>query len=640
MRRQWIVGLITAAFVFAATAAYATLPARLNGTTLIWCGAQFDAEFSGATQDSEVTFGSPLSSQTGTTNGLNGTITRFNTAGSAGTATPTFAENEWVAGQTFQGVSSLLALTDTDGNAAEDFYFINNQATTLFAGLSAANLDGSGTAGPSLAILTQNLTTPLNNTTLTDGTWYYYSVGTLADDADDRFAFAGTLTFAADGTGTANIGLLSTNGSNATALNDAAFAWSISDDGVLGAATTGDLVVDLFTNATQVDDSADLLVGFGARTAATIHVNKAIAIKTTDTALDFVSEGFRFVTIGGYQNASAAPIGRLGDVITDADGAVTSGTQAVVMVNGTSSETLSGTYAVSTAALASVTHGTAALGNSTFVGVENARGVKVGFFNGTSAAGATDALELALILPTSTTLTVGGPSGADITSLTDAFGNSTAVVTASAGTFNAVAASQAAVQSASIGALATQFGINSAAEQFGDIVAFNLDGLGTGTGDVVLLEIAIDNTAALAGETPAGLGDLVKLYDNGSATGIAANSTATFTYRETGAIADGQWWIANATNATDTQLLSEEFNPASTDGYVIYVAIADNGPFDTSGANGTVTDPFGIFSGSGTDSTDDDDDDDGCVFNPAAGFSLEMLLALLAPVAILVRRRK
>lgn len=66
--------------------------------------------------------------------------------------------------------------------------------------------------------------------------------------------------------------------------------------------------------------------------------------------------------------------------------------------------------------------------------------------------------------------------------------------------------------------------------------------------------------------------------------------------------------------------------------YGVRAYIMDNGDYDSDDTVGVISDPFAI-------ATDDDDDDGGCVFNPAAGLTLEWLLVLIAPALMIIRRR-
>ncbi len=97
--------------------------------------------------------------------------------------------------------------------------------------------------------------------------------------------------------------------------------------------------------------------------------------------------------------------------------------------------------------------------------------------------------------------------------------------------------------------------------------------------------------------------------------------------------ADGAWWISSQT--AGGYLAQDSVLDASETYYVNWV-VKDNGSFD---ANSTVTrgivDPVVL----GSVPTSTSSSSSGCVFNPAAGFGLEWLLLMLAPMVAIVRSR-
>ncbi len=83
---------------------------------------------------------------------------------------------------------------------------------------------------------------------------------------------------------------------------------------------------------------------------------------------------------------------------------------------------------------------------------------------------------------------------------------------------------------------------------------------------------------------------------------------------------------------TNGACVAKDAELSGTTAYGVNIYIADNGDYDLDKDANKVSDPFAI-------ATTDDDDDSGCVFNPAAGLTLEWLLLLIAPALMVIRRR-
>lgn len=96
---------------------------------------------------------------------------------------------------------------------------------------------------------------------------------------------------------------------------------------------------------------------------------------------------------------------------------------------------------------------------------------------------------------------------------------------------------------------------------------------------------------------------------------------------------DGAWWIS--TNVAGGHLDGDSVLDVDTDYYLNWV-VKDNGRYD---ANSTVDrgiiDPVVL----GSVPTSSSSSSSGCVFNPAAGFGLEWLMLMLAPMVAIVRSR-
>ncbi|NDV22151.1 hypothetical protein [Desulfovibrio sp. JC022] len=118
---------------------------------------------------------------------------------------------------------------------------------------------------------------------------------------------------------------------------------------------------------------------------------------------------------------------------------------------------------------------------------------------------------------------------------------------------------------------------------------------------------------------------LYKVMNDGS-------TVADLTYADSAATTtDGVWWVSK--NIGDTYMGNDSIlDPTQT--YYVNWVVKDNGSYDTnSSTNYGIVDPVVLGSVPGSSSSS------GCVFNPAAGFGLEWLLLMLAPMVAIVRSR-
>ncbi len=95
---------------------------------------------------------------------------------------------------------------------------------------------------------------------------------------------------------------------------------------------------------------------------------------------------------------------------------------------------------------------------------------------------------------------------------------------------------------------------------------------------------------------------------------------------------EGAWWIS--TDVADGYLNKESVLAPGVDYYINYV-VKDNGNYDANPTALYVVDPVVL----GSMPTSSSSSSSGCVFNPAAGFGLEWLLLMLAPMVAIVRSR-
>ncbi|ACS81691.1 hypothetical protein [Maridesulfovibrio salexigens] len=113
---------------------------------------------------------------------------------------------------------------------------------------------------------------------------------------------------------------------------------------------------------------------------------------------------------------------------------------------------------------------------------------------------------------------------------------------------------------------------------------------------------------------------------------IDGSSAHLLTYAENEATTtDGAWWISRADGSG---YLGPNSVLDATDEVVVNWVVKDNGSYDTNNTiDGGIVDPVVLgIAGSSSSSS-------GCVFNPAAGFGLEWLLLMLAPMVAIVRSR-
>lgn len=95
---------------------------------------------------------------------------------------------------------------------------------------------------------------------------------------------------------------------------------------------------------------------------------------------------------------------------------------------------------------------------------------------------------------------------------------------------------------------------------------------------------------------------------------------------------DGAWWISTAVG--DGYLNNQSYLVPATTYYLNYV-LKDNGNYDYRGQAREFGDPVVL----GTTPESSSSSSSGCVFNPAAGFGLEWLLLMAAPLVAVLRSR-
>ncbi|NJB68668.1 hypothetical protein GGQ74_002341 [Desulfobaculum xiamenense] len=555
-----------------------------------------------------------------------------------------------------------------------DYNFISNQDFSLFAGIGRTPIDSTAMPfadGPSFGVMFQNQSIS-NNTTFGSSTWYYYAYAAEGDGDDDGAAYLGTLTF---NDGACKLYKFDTGSSTGAAVSTETTFNSTVTTGYVEVTTTGTAPIKLFSKA-NLSKNGNILAGYGVD--ANARLLHAIALKDAEllAQTDFDNDSKTFVGIGkGFASAvssesNATAQGRIGKFLLS-DNEVTDGNATYVCWNATSDDangtTLSladmdeMTFSVATSSsLAGVTHGNATLLDASdgyfahFLGrkvddVVVGIWVAAGTSNSTTAYGAAGDKTLGMVVMTDVAFVVPAATAttsADITTILSAFGTLASGVTVRAATAidtSNIPSDASAVLNKSSDDLVTQFGLSSSA------VVTNLTSFvatlpaATNPGDLCIFQRAIDGSQ-VHGKVPSEIGTYTKFYTaaraavSGVSSAQTANSTSSFTYNPgTSTLAEGQYWLSFST--APGYFIPSNFQLNQAFDYNLYFTIADNGAYDADTTADQITDPSGFVSGVSSTSGGGDGDG-GCVFNPAAAWSIELVLMLLVPIAYLVRRKR
>ena len=669
-------GLFALLTVFTAGSALAAFPSALNGTTFKWYGFQMNGTAASTNASviltppaddmvqilGDMTTGANISGK-GIMNGTvfnlfyQGTDTQkeflFNNGtGAAGSGTGPY--QTWQADQT--GPETIPGLlTMSDWNATGDdiatvtvyngttnpFYFVPSSDYGLLAGISNStfnsthglfmqidNFDngagpdddqgGTMTSGINMATLIAGVKP---TTSSLAGTWYFYQLGTNASADNYGIARMGSIDF------TNNKATYDNNGTTVTAATIT--------DGVIGGGAYATVAGygELFQNAT-LDTSGKVMIGsFMNATSDQWQTSFTVLLKdgTVGSAADFKDASYKFVTAGTTSSANAT--GLLGYFSTDSNGVINEG-NATIFVDQVASVWRDFDAAKSEVTYAARTVAGVSQANATFKISSSAaeQGGVTGRFNADK------------------TFFVGifeAPSG-DVSAINTAdvrlrhigffmpVQATVGTVSVESGTYNnATFAAAMNVSGTTTTALTSTtkatFGLGTTYSALTDMFAFNASINNTAdNGAVATFRVNVDNLA---------ISDVSKLKFLKMIEGTNSNSTMAFTYKPSAATtpADGHWWFedrgTNAYIASNGQL-------TANGNYYLYYAIKDQtatAGFDRDTAAGSITDPAALFSFSG--STSSSSSDSGCVLNPAAGFGLEWLLLLAAPLLAVLRNK-
>jgi hypothetical protein len=673
MRKKWLVFTLVLTFAaVAASAQAASVPTRMNGSSWNYTAFQM-AKYTAAvpTAAPSVAYGKMLNSTYNGTEANGPLLGRLDTysaaAGPVGTFTIDGGTNAtyWRADQQFGKVKAgdgttgtnatdgLLALEFTNGTSA--LYFINNPAQTLFASVSPENYITAATnpsAGPHLGMMVQNLTIS-NNVTDVAGTWYFYSLestnGTFL--ASNIGAMVLTSTGSAGSMSYATV----TNNGTANSTDTDTVTWGLVDSSTainINATDAGVIV-----NKAYISQDKKMLIGYNAPSAAG-NVRALVALKSGSTvsSSDFTSAGYK--SFGIYMsNASGYALGNgtLQTYYTDANRKVIAGNQTSFGYNGSMAKDslVDKTVTVGATTLGGVTQSTVTLtGGANFVGRKISDVMAGLLYDATNGV-----VGLQIMVPAGVQVSApAAPSSGEVTTLntfTFSGGGTTKVITGTD-----VATGQITTQSgANLGTLASQFE-NSTSEDLkttyslgsGTTIDRNYPtlnfavNLGAGNGgNYTVRKISFGGNNKLISELPVPTKFYVAAVTTAAGTTHAANTYKTFTYRNAGAdVTDGSYWItpsgfpALVLSYTDANRLALGSN------YDMWLAIKDNGDYDLDPTGAQIADPGAFVAGLGGGGGGllGGSSSSGCVLNPAAGFSVEMLLLLLTPLAYFIRRRK
>jgi len=234
--RKKLFGIITLAMCLLALAGQATatnVPQSLNGTTWYMAGFNSNQTVNAGVYGAAVYWGAQLNStlqgQTAASDdGLNGTVTVYNSTGSVGENATYFSNttNGWYAGSDQKYIGGLLALNSTAASQIPPLYFLQSPNGEFLAGVqSGIMVDGlfQGTGSPKSN--GTSMAVAVRNSTLTQagvaGSWYLFSL--ISNNTYDAQgvpvpAYYGrvgklTLTAATTGLGTGTLSYYTVNGS-------------------------------------------------------------------------------------------------------------------------------------------------------------------------------------------------------------------------------------------------------------------------------------------------------------------------------------------------------------------------------------------------------------------------------------------
>lgn len=658
MRKLWLVLTLVMAFTVAAVSAQAAaVPTRMNGSS--WNYTSFQMTESAAAPS--VAYGTMLNSTYNSTGdgSLMQSLETRTAAGVAATFTVDAGNNatQWRAGKAFAGANntaSLLGLEFTNNTSA--LYFINNPSQSLFVSFGNETLaDAAGPdGGPHLGLMVQNLTIT-NNVSEVAGTWYFYSLeGT---NASNLVARAGAMVLTSTGAaGSMSYGSVYNNGTSNSSTTDTV-TWGKVNGGT--AININGTAAGILCDKAFLSRDKNIVVGYTAPSGAG-NVRTLVALKSgstisssdfADTGMDSIKIANNNATLGRYlANAT------FDTFYTGSTGAITAGntTDFSGKHNLIINSLVDRTVTVSSTTFGGVTQSTVKLSNeaATFLG----RKVSSVYAGLTFSDGA---IGLKIFTPAATQVSAPvAPSASEVNTFNTSFtvtGASGAAVQVIAGTDIGTSATTVGTSGTSLGTLvsrfenstdtdlATQFSLGSATlDRNFPTVSFAVN-LGAGNaGNMTVRKITFAGNNKLISQLPVPTKFYVEAVTTKAGTVHAMNSTKAFSYRNAGtAITDGSYWITPSGFPALTLNYSDANKLALGSNYDMWLAILDDGDYDLDPTDAQIADPGAFLAGGGGGGgVLGSSSDNGCVLNPAAGFSVELLLLLLAPLAYFIRRKK
>lgn len=630
--------LFTVLLMLAASSAFAAItaqyPASLNATTKTFTGfySNKTAAIGSQTNSSLFTFNSTSGGFFANQTYANATISVFNGTGEVKLVMFDKAASPFAFGVTLGSVTGLTTIAANNATNATT-YFVPVSGYTFMAGLSNSSMNATfqGDTGAlntmgnasSLQFLYDNGTT-LGDTYSTTATWDYYAFGTDNSTRDVFAILAQVKLNTQTGNDNAQVKFYEVDGSTKTSGTTSWIDYNATTNaaGTRLALDTTKAAPTLFDYAT-INKDRTIITGFVNGTDDGekyygIMIKNGSTLSTADLtnrAFKLIYSGVRTTNAKDWGNATGGIMAFTVDANLGLDG-------AAAFINGTqkgkdayTSVDISG-YSV---ALADTTQFGLTQSNMTIYTTDGS--TVAGQFYGKQdeqktlvaglyePAGGIDGLALGLLIP--------NPANTGIISGAGAAYQNNSTLTLAAFTQNASSYSAKELRAAwtsipsNFTPLTEVKGINAtyAANQKGDVYftfQFPMNGVG-------------DKISNLR---------LYKVFPT------AAKTVRSFTYATTATPAvEGSWWISTAT--ADGYMNENSVLAPAVDYFVNYV-VKDNGNYDVNGNAKFLTDPVVLGS---VPTSSSSSSSSGCVFNPAAGFGLEWLLLMLAPMVAIVRSR-
>ncbi|WP_320171756.1 hypothetical protein [Maridesulfovibrio sp.] len=637
--------LFTVLMMLAASSAFAAItaqyPAALNATWKTYTGFTVNGtanNLKGLRNASEQFFNSTSGGFFANKTYPNATISVYNGTGEAKIVVFDKGVTPFLFAQSLKNVNGLVTMASNNATNATT-YFVPASGYTFMIGLSNmtitnATADKNPSAagalnGSAMSFLYDNGTT-LGSTFSTSDTWDYYAFGS-DNSTKDVFAICAQVKLNTQtGNDNAQVKFWELDGDTKTS----GYTSWIDYNATTNAAGTK-LTLDTNKAAPTLFDAATINAD---RTIITGFVNGsddgeayyAIMIRNGQTLStnDLTNRAFKLVYAGTMDTDAKDQGNATGGVLEfsvdsnlgiDGDAAFINGTQKG------SQDYISASLSGFSVALADTSFYGLTQSNMTIYGTDGStpvgyfygkqtaqKDMVVGFYEPAQASDGTtvDGLALAVLVPNAAATGVIAPAGA-------AYQNN--------GTLTLLTCVQNATSYSAKQMRDNWSGISSDFTPLTEVKGFNATwATGITKGDVyVTFQFPMN-----------GVGDKVENLRLYKVFPTSAKTVRTFNYAGSATPSvEGSWWISTAT--ADGYLNKNSVLAPSVDYYVNWV-VKDNGNYDSNSTASSIVDPVVLGSMPTSSSSSSSS---GCVFNPAAGFGLEWLLLMLAPMVAIVRSR-